>query len=164
MGRRHHRRLYLPPRNQAHYIQSDGYCIAAPALLPTLVFFCWFDRWRVVPAQAGGRVRHDQSCVLPVGPGSDWWFGLTWLFLLIDRAPTLLLPVHPHLVSRADDLATVDVDALAVVDVVADLHVGLADYALAHAGLVSGDVVHETFVMQVQGFALQEERIGVLTA
>ena len=60
MGRRHHRRLYLP-RNQAHYIQSDGYCIAAPALLPTLVFFCWFDRWRVVPAQAGGRVRHDQS-------------------------------------------------------------------------------------------------------
>ena len=60
-ARRHHRRLYLPPRNQAHYIQSDGYCIAAPALLPTLVFFCWFDRWRVVPAQAGGRVRHDQS-------------------------------------------------------------------------------------------------------
>ena len=96
-------------------------------------------------------------CVLPIGPGGDWWFGLTWLFLLIDRAPALLLPVHPHLVSRADDLATVDVDALAVVDVVADLHVGLADYALAHAGLVSGDVVHETFVMQVQGFALQED-------
>ena len=116
------------------------------------------------PCRLGAVSGTINPCVLPIGPGGDWWFGLTWLFLLIDRAPALLLPVHPHLVSRADDLATVDVDALAVVDVVADLHVGLADYALAHAGLVSGDVVHETFVMQVQGFALQEERIGVLTA
>ena len=57
------------------------------------------------PRRLGAVSGTINPCVLPVGPGSDWWFGLTWLFLLIDRAPTLLLPVHPHLVSRTHDLA-----------------------------------------------------------
>ena len=45
-----------------------------------------------------------------------------------------LLPVHPHHVGGTHDLAAVDVNSGALVDVVADLHVGAADDDFAGAG------------------------------
>ena len=45
-----------------------------------------------------------------------------------------LLAVHPHHVGGTRDLAAVDVNSGALVDVVADLHVGAADDDFAGAG------------------------------
>ena len=67
------------------------------------------------------------------------------------------LPVHPHLVGGAHDLAAVDVDGGALVDVVADLDVGAADDTFASAGFIALDVVHIAFVVQVSRLATEED-------
>ena len=68
-----------------------------------------------------------------------------------------LLPVHPHHVARAHDLAAVDVDGGALVDVVADLHMGAADDAFAGTGFIAAHVVHIAFVVQVGRLAPVED-------
>ena len=68
-----------------------------------------------------------------------------------------LLPVHPHHVGGAHDLAAVDVDGGALVDVVADLDVGAADDAFAGTGFIALDVVHIAFVVQVSRLAPEED-------
>ena len=68
-----------------------------------------------------------------------------------------LLPVHPHHVARAHDLAAVDVDGGALVDVVADLHMGAADDAFAGTGFIAAHVVHIAFVVQVSRLAPKED-------
>src|SRR5688572_16170717 len=101
-------------------------------------------------------------CVLPMGPGLRWEFGFTrpqsgmqifsipdasWYPMILSPSSTSLvapssplmvaavlrlLEIHPHGVARAHELTTVDVDAAALGDVVADQYVGLRDDALAH--------------------------------
>ena len=68
-----------------------------------------------------------------------------------------LLPVHPHHVPRAHDLTAIDVDGSALVDVVADLHMGAADDAFAGTGFIALDVVHIAFVVQVSRLAPEED-------
>ena len=60
-----------------------------------------------------------------------------------------LFPVHPHHVPRAHDLTAIDVDGSALVDVVADLHMGAADDAFAGTGFIAAHVVDIAFVVQV---------------
>ena len=68
-----------------------------------------------------------------------------------------LFPVHPHHVPRAHDLTAIDVDGSALVDVVADLHMGAADDAFAGTGFIALDVVHIAFVVQVSRLAPEED-------
>ena len=68
-----------------------------------------------------------------------------------------LFPVHPHHVPRAHDGAAVDVDGGALVDVVADLHMGAADDAFAGTGFIAAHVVHIAFVVQVSRLAPKED-------
>ena len=68
-----------------------------------------------------------------------------------------LFPVHPHHVPRAHDGAAIDVDGSALVDVVADLHMGAADDAFAGTGFIALDVVHIAFVVQVSRLAPEED-------
>ncbi len=70
-----------------------------------------------------------------------------------------LFPVHPHHVPRAHDGAAVDVDGGALVDVVADLHMGAADDAFAGTGFIAAHVVHIAFVVQV-GWLATEKDVG----
>ena len=68
-----------------------------------------------------------------------------------------LFPVHPHHVARAHDGAAIDVDGGALVDVVADLHMGAADDAFAGTGFIAAHVVDIAFVVQVSRLAPKED-------